>query len=61
RARGLTAPPTAALSRAVAGTIKGTVVGNRPGSTGGGRGGLAVLEGLHEHLVAQTAGGGAHE
>ena len=61
RARGLAATPTAALSRAVAGTANGTVVVNLPGSTGGVRDGLAVLEGLLEHLVAQIAGGGAHE
>ena len=60
RARGLAATPTAALSRAVAGTANGTVVVNLPGSTGGVRDGLAVLEGLLEHLVAQIAGGGAH-
>ncbi len=61
RARGLAATPTAALSRAVAGTANGTIVVNLPGSTGGVRDGLAVLEGLLEHLVAQIAGGGAHE
>lgn len=61
RARGLSATPTAALSRAVAGTAKGTVIVNLPGSTGGVRDGLAVLDGLLEHLVAQIAGGGAHE
>ncbi|MHC5795389.1 bifunctional molybdenum cofactor biosynthesis protein MoaC/MoaB [Lacisediminihabitans sp. FW035] len=61
RARGLSATPTAALSRAVAGTANGTVVINLPGSRGGVRDGLAVLDGLLEHLVAQVAGGGAHE
>jgi len=61
RARGLSATPTAALSRAVAGTANGTVVVNLPGSSGGVRDGLAVLDGLLEHLVAQVAGGGAHE
>ncbi|QNE46063.1 bifunctional molybdenum cofactor biosynthesis protein MoaC/MoaB [Glaciihabitans sp. INWT7] len=61
RARGLAATPTAALSRAVAGTAGGTVVVNLPGSSGGVRDGLAVLDGLLEHLVAQVAGGGAHE
>ncbi|MFM9920984.1 bifunctional molybdenum cofactor biosynthesis protein MoaC/MoaB [Lacisediminihabitans sp. H27-G8] len=61
RARGLAATPTAALSRAVAGTANGTVIVNLPGSTGGVRDGLAVLDGLLEHLVAQIAGGGAHE
>jgi cyclic pyranopterin phosphate synthase len=61
RARGLAATPTAALSRAVAGTANGTVIVNLPGSPGGVRDGLAVLDGLLGHLVAQIAGGGAHE
>ncbi|CAN5116309.1 bifunctional molybdenum cofactor biosynthesis protein MoaC/MoaB [soil metagenome] len=60
RARGLAATPTAALSRALAGTANGTVIVNLPGSAGGVRDGLAVLDGLLEHLVAQIAGGGAH-
>ncbi|MES2092969.1 MAG: bifunctional molybdenum cofactor biosynthesis protein MoaC/MoaB [Actinomycetota bacterium] len=64
RARGLSATPrpipTAALSRAVAGTANGTVVVNLPGSSGGVRDGLAVLDGVLGHLVAQIAGGGAH-
>jgi cyclic pyranopterin phosphate synthase len=61
RARGLAATPTAALSRAVAGTANDTVIINLPGSGGGVRDGLAVLDGLLVHLVAQIAGGGAHE
>jgi cyclic pyranopterin phosphate synthase len=61
RTRGLAATPTAALSRAVAGTAHGTVIVNLPGSPGGVRDGLAVLDGLLGHLVAQIAGGGAHE
>jgi cyclic pyranopterin phosphate synthase len=61
RARGLASTPTAALSRAMAGTANGTVIVNLPGSTGGVRDGLAVLDGLLGHLVAQIAGGGAHE
>jgi cyclic pyranopterin phosphate synthase len=60
RARALAATPTAALSRAVAGTAHGTVIVNLPGSPGGVRDGLAVLDGLLGHLVAQIAGGGAH-
>jgi cyclic pyranopterin phosphate synthase len=61
RARGLDATPTAALSRGVAGVARGTVIVTLPGSTGGVRDGLAVLDGLLEHLVDQVAGGGAHE
>jgi cyclic pyranopterin phosphate synthase len=61
RAAGLAKTPTAALSRGLAGVSNGTVVVNLPGSTGGVKDGLAVLDGLLEHLVAQLAGGGAHE
>ena len=39
----------------------GTVIVNLPGSTGGVKDGLAVLDELLEHLVAQVAGGGDHE
>lgn len=59
RARGNT--PKAALSRGLAGTAGDTVIVNLPGSTGGVKDGLAVLDELLEHLVAQVAGGGAHE
>ncbi|MCU1556901.1 MAG: bifunctional molybdenum cofactor biosynthesis protein MoaC/MoaB, partial [Microbacteriaceae bacterium] len=34
-----------------------TVIVNLPGSPGGVRDGLAVLDGLLDHLVAQVAGG----
>ena len=61
RALGLTKTPTAALSRALAGVAGGTLIVNLPGSTGGVKDGLAVLEGLLEHLVGQLAGGGAHD
>ena len=61
RALGLTKTPTAALSRALAGVAGGTVVVNLPGSPGGVKDGLTVLDGLLPHLVAQVAGGGAHE
>ena len=61
RARGLSKTPTAALSRGFAGTSNGTVIVNLPGSPGGVKDGLAVLDGLLEHLVAQIAGAGAHE
>jgi cyclic pyranopterin phosphate synthase len=58
RARGTV--PTAALSRALAGTSSGTVIVNLPGSSGGVDDGLAVLDDLLDHLVAQVAGGGTH-
>ena len=61
RARGLPHTPKAALSRGVAGTVGGIVIVNLPGSTGGVKDGLAVLDDLLEHLVAQVAGGGDHE
>lgn len=61
RARGALTTPTAALSRGVAGTAGGTVIVNLPGSVGGVHDGLAVLDGLLEHLIAQLAGEGAHD
>lgn len=61
RTLGSTKTPTAALSRGLAGVSGGTVVVNLPGSTGGVKDGLAVLDGLLDHLVAQIAGGGSHE
>ncbi|MGL4340265.1 MAG: bifunctional molybdenum cofactor biosynthesis protein MoaC/MoaB [Rhodoglobus sp.] len=61
RSRGLAQVATAALSRGLAGTVGNTVIVNLPGSTGGVHDGLAVLDELLDHLVAQVAGGGAHE
>jgi cyclic pyranopterin phosphate synthase len=61
RARGLPQVPKAALSRGIAGIGGGTLIVNLPGSSGGVTDGLAVLDELLEHLVAQVAGGGAHE
>lgn len=61
RVRGLAATPTAALSRGVAGTAGGTVIVNLPGSVGGVRDGLAVLDGLLDHVVAQVQGKGTHD
>ena len=60
RALGRENTPKAALSRGVAGTSGDTVIVNLPGSTGGVNDGLAVLDELLEHLVAQIAGEGAH-
>ena len=61
RAHGLAHTPTAALSRGLAGTAGDTVVVNLPGSSGGVKDGLAVLDELLDHLVAQVAGGGQHD
>jgi len=61
RQRGTAAFPLAALSRGVAGLSGTTVVVNLPGSPGGVRDGIAVLQPLLDHLLAQVAGGGRHE
>ena len=61
RAKGLAKTPTAALSRGLAGVANGTIIVNLPGSPGGVKDGLAVLDELLEHLVAQVAGDGAHD
>jgi cyclic pyranopterin phosphate synthase len=52
-----TGPPTAALSRGLAGTIDRTLVVNLPGSPGGARDGLAVLKPIIGHLLDQARGG----
>jgi cyclic pyranopterin monophosphate synthase len=61
RQRGTAKFPLAALSRGVAGLAGRTVVVNLPGSPGGVKDGMAVLEPLLDHLLAQVAGGGDHE
>ncbi|MGX1807366.1 bifunctional molybdenum cofactor biosynthesis protein MoaC/MoaB [Nocardia sp. NPDC055321] len=61
RQRGTAKFPLAALSRGVAGLAGNTVVVNLPGSPGGVKDGIAVLEPLLDHLLAQVAGGGSHE
>ncbi len=48
--------PTTILSRAVAGVTAGTIIVNLPGSTGGVRDGVAVLEPVIGHAVAQLRG-----
>ncbi|GAB2707485.1 bifunctional molybdenum cofactor biosynthesis protein MoaC/MoaB [Nocardia thraciensis] len=53
--------PLAALSRGVAGLADRSVLINLPGSPGGVRDGIAVLEPLLDHLLAQVAGGGSHD
>jgi molybdenum cofactor synthesis domain-containing protein len=49
--------PTAMLSRAVAGVVRHTIVVNLPGSTGGVRDGVAVLQRVLGHALAQVRGG----
>ncbi|WP_072690904.1 bifunctional molybdenum cofactor biosynthesis protein MoaC/MoaB [Rhodococcus marinonascens] len=61
RNRGTEVTPHASLSRGLAGVSNGTVIVNLPGSPGGVRDGLAVLDPLVDHLLAQVAGGGAHD
>ncbi|MFG1790987.1 bifunctional molybdenum cofactor biosynthesis protein MoaC/MoaB [Nocardia sp. NPDC049149] len=61
RQRGTAKFPLAALSRGVAGLAGRTVVVNLPGSPGGVKDGIAVLEPLLDHLLAQVAGGGNHD
>ncbi|WP_054814557.1 bifunctional molybdenum cofactor biosynthesis protein MoaC/MoaB [Nocardia arizonensis] len=61
RQRGTAKFPLAALSRGVAGLAGASVVVNLPGSPGGVEDGMAVLEPLLDHLIAQVAGGGRHD
>jgi cyclic pyranopterin phosphate synthase len=61
RQRGTAKFPLAALSRGVAGLAGRSVIVNLPGSPGGVKDGVAVLEPLLDHLLAQVAGGGNHD
>ncbi|MBY8856496.1 bifunctional molybdenum cofactor biosynthesis protein MoaC/MoaB [Nocardia sp. CA2R105] len=61
RLKGTATFPLAALSRGIAGLAGRTVLINLPGSPGGVRDGIAVLEPLLDHLLAQVAGGGSHD
>ncbi|WP_225724568.1 MULTISPECIES: bifunctional molybdenum cofactor biosynthesis protein MoaC/MoaB [unclassified Nocardia] len=61
RQRGTAKFPLAALSRGAAGLVGRSVVINLPGSPGGVKDGMAVLEPLLDHLLAQVAGGGDHD
>lgn len=61
RDRGTKITPHASLSRGLAGVAGRSVVVNLPGSPGGVKDGLSVLEPLLDHLLAQVAGGGAHD
>ncbi|MBF6214681.1 bifunctional molybdenum cofactor biosynthesis protein MoaC/MoaB [Nocardia puris] len=61
RRRGAEKFPLAALSRGVAGLAGRSVIVNLPGSPGGVKDGMAVLEPLLDHLLAQVTGGGDHD
>ncbi len=61
RNKGAAAFPLASLSRGVAGLVGRTVIVNLPGSPGGVKDGMAVLEPLLDHLLAQVSGGGTHD
>ena len=60
RRRGVASTPMAVLTRGVAGVAGRTVVMNLPGSRGGVRDGLAVLDPILDHLLAQVAGDASH-
>lgn len=53
--------PHASLSRGLVGLAGRTLIVNLPGSPGGVKDGLKVLDPILEHLLAQIAGGGAHD
>ncbi len=53
--------PHASLSRGLVGLAGRTLIVNLPGSPGGVKDGLEVLDPILEHLLAQVAGGGAHD
>ena len=60
RAKGMESTPMASLSRGLVGLSGQTVIVNLPGSRGGVKDGLAVLDELLPHLVAQASGDPRH-
>lgn len=60
RRRGEAATPMSVITRGVAGFAGQSLVVTLPGSRGGVADGLAVLEPVLEHLLAQRAGAGGH-
>lgn len=61
RRLGLDSTVHASIGRGVVGVAGPTLIANLPGSPGGVKDGLAVLDPLLEHLLAQIAGGGSHD
>lgn len=61
RRLGAQVTPHASLSRGLVGLAGRTLIVNLPGSPGGVKDGLAVLDPILGHLLAQIAGGGAHD
>ncbi|WP_420879693.1 bifunctional molybdenum cofactor biosynthesis protein MoaC/MoaB [Rhodococcus sp. (in: high G+C Gram-positive bacteria)] len=61
RRLGAQVTPHASLSRGLVGLSGRTLIVNLPGSPGGVKDGLSVLDPILEHLLAQIAGGGAHD
>ncbi|UTM39362.1 bifunctional molybdenum cofactor biosynthesis protein MoaC/MoaB [Rhodococcus pyridinivorans] len=61
RHKGIGNTAYASISRGRAGVAGCTVVVNLPGSLGGVRDGMAVLEPILDHLLAQVSGGGMHD
>ena len=59
RRRGLSSTPLSIITRGVAGFAGDTLVVTLPGSPGGVRDGLAVLDGVLEHLIRQRQDPGA--
>ncbi|MGO1465404.1 MAG: MogA/MoaB family molybdenum cofactor biosynthesis protein, partial [Candidatus Corynebacterium faecigallinarum] len=53
--------PTALLSGGVAGVVGRSFVMTLPGSSGGVKDGIAVLDPVLDHLIAQLEGAGDHE
>lgn len=60
RRRGEATTPMSIITRGVAGFAGNSFVITLPGSSGGVKDGLAVLEPILEHLLAQRSGGSGH-
>ena len=60
RARGMASTPMACITRGVAGFAGQSFIATLPGSASAVRDGLAVLEPILHHLLAQRSGRGGH-